>query len=46
MTAPTHEFDCIVGLYAEILDFTPVLAWQLPHLVGGLMSPPYNMVLT
>ena len=45
MTAPTHQFDCIVGVYAKILDFAPVLAWQLPYLVGGVITPPYNMVL-
>ena len=45
MTPPTHQFDCIAGLYAIILDFAPFLAWQLHHLVGGVMTPPYEVVL-
>ena len=45
MTPPKHQFDCIAGLYAKILDFAPVLVWQLPHLVGGVITPPYEMAL-
>ena len=45
MTPPKHQFNCITGLYAKNLDFAPIVAWQLLFLVGGLMSPPYEMVL-
>ncbi len=45
MTAPTHQLDCMAGLYAKILDFALVLAWRLRNLIGGVMTPPYEMVL-
>ena len=30
---------------AEILDFTSISASQFRYLVGGVMTPPYEMVL-
>ena len=42
MTPPEHQFDCIAGVYAKILDFAPALAEQFHYLVGGVMTPPYR----
>ncbi len=45
MTPPKHQIQLSGRLYAEILDITPISAKQFRFLVGGVMTPPYNVTL-